>query len=80
MTVWDLGHIHRGAWAHRYWSNSGCLFHHAYPVGYRASKVQFGRTYDMVIEEGPTGPVFKVGTHSLLGTFLRVAGRDLKSR
>lgn len=61
VTVWELGQVHRGAWAHRYWSSSGCLFHHAYPVGYRASKVQFGRTYEMSIEAGPTGPVFKVG-------------------
>ncbi|KAL4448494.1 hypothetical protein ABPG75_005713 [Micractinium tetrahymenae] len=60
VTVWELGHVHRGAWAHRYWSSSGCLYHHAYPVGYRATKVQFGRTYEMRIEEGPTGPLFKV--------------------
>lgn len=60
VTVWELGQIHRGAWAHRFWSSSGCLFHHAYPVGYRASKVQFGRTYEMTIEAGPTGPIFKV--------------------
>lgn len=60
VTVWELGDIYRGPWAHRYWSSSGCLFHHAYPVGYRASKVQFGRAYDMVIEAGPTGPIFKV--------------------
>lgn len=39
VTVWELGQLHRGAWAHRYWSSSGCLFHHPYPVGYRATKV-----------------------------------------
>ncbi|KAL4438181.1 hypothetical protein ABPG77_010542 [Micractinium sp. CCAP 211/92] len=60
VTVWELGRVHRGAWAHRYWSSSGCLYHHAYPVGYRATKVQFGRTYEMRIEEGPAGPLFKV--------------------
>ncbi|PRW45124.1 hypothetical protein C2E21_6400 [Chlorella sorokiniana] len=60
VTVWELGQLQRGAWAHRYWSSSGCLFHHAYPVGYRATKVVFGRTYDMRIEEGPAGPLFKV--------------------
>jgi hypothetical protein len=59
VTVWELGAVHRGAWAHRYWSSQGCLYHHAYPVGYRATKVQFGRTYEMRIEEGPTGPLFK---------------------
>lgn len=113
VTVWELGQVHRGAWAHRYWSSSGCLYHHAYPVGFRATKVcaqgsvglfvcvvglwvegggrflselhasphvphklsflyclaclpglqvQFGRTYEMRIEEGPTGPMFKVCT------------------
>ena len=59
VTVLDLGAVHRGAWARRYWSSTGCLYHHAYPVGYRASKVVFGRTYEMRIEEGATGPVFK---------------------
>jgi hypothetical protein len=71
--VWDLGRIHRGAWAHRYWSSSGCLFHHAYPVGYRASKVQFGRTYEMSIEEGSTGPIFKVGREGSWATLLLLA-------
>lgn len=61
VTVWELGSVHRGAWAHRYWSSPGCLYHHAYPVGYRATKVQFGCTYEMRIEEGPAGPLFKVG-------------------
>ena len=60
-TVLELGAVHRGAWAQRYWSSPGCLFHHAYPVGFRATKFQFGRTYEMRIEAGPTGPVFKVG-------------------
>ena len=60
VTVWELGAVHRGAWAPRYWSSPGCLFHHAYPPGYRATKVAFGRTYEMRIEEGPTGPLFKV--------------------
>lgn len=40
VTVWELGVVHRGAWAQRYWSSSGCLYHHAYPVGYRATKVR----------------------------------------
>ncbi|KAL4857760.1 hypothetical protein ACK3TF_002179 [Chlorella vulgaris] len=60
VTVWELGQVHRGTWAQRYWSSPGCLFHHAYPVGYRATKVQFGRTYEMAIEEGAAGPLFKV--------------------
>lgn len=60
VTVWELGQVHRGTWAQRYWSSPGCLFHHAYPVGYRATKVQFGRMYEMAIEEGAAGPLFMV--------------------
>ena len=60
--MWDIGKIHRGAWAQRYWSSSGCLFHHAYPLGYRATKVMFGRSYEMSIAPGPTGPIFQVSS------------------
>ncbi|KAL6768114.1 hypothetical protein ACKKBF_B37855 [Auxenochlorella protothecoides x Auxenochlorella symbiontica] len=60
VTVWDLGCIHRAAWADRYWSSPGCLYHHAYPVGYRASKTVFGREYEMSIGLGEAGPVFKI--------------------
>ena len=35
VTVWSLGEIHREEWSFKYWSSKGCLFHHAYPVGYR---------------------------------------------
>lgn len=61
VSVLDLGQVYRGPWSQRYWSSSGCLFHHAYPVGYKACKQQFGRSYVMSIEQGPQGPVFKVG-------------------
>ena len=57
--MWELGEVHRGAWAPRYWSSPSCLFHHAYPVGYRASKAQFGRSFRMSISPGATGPVFQ---------------------
>jgi len=59
-TILELGAVHRGEWAQLYWSNRGCLHHHAYPVGYRATKDMFGRTYEMCIEAGATGPVFSV--------------------
>jgi hypothetical protein len=59
-TILDIGAVHRGEWAHLYWSNKGCLHHHAYPVGYRATKEMFGRTYEMRIDVGPTGPTFSV--------------------
>ena len=55
--MWEIGTIHRGAWAQRHWSSSGCLFHHAYPTGYRASKVMFGRTYEMTISQGNSRPL-----------------------
>jgi hypothetical protein len=70
--------VHRGTWAQRYWSSPGCLFHHAYPVGYRATKVQFGRTYEMAIEEGAAGPLFKVGRLSL--SSCKAAARQLSDK
>lgn len=76
VTVWELGQVHRGTWAQRYWSSPGCLFHHAYPVGYRATKVQFGRMYEMAIEEGAAGPLFKVGRLSL--SSCKAAARQLQ--
>ncbi len=60
ITVLDLGRIHRGSYAHKYWSSSGSRYHHLYPVGYRATKVVFGKVFEMSIEESDTGPVFCV--------------------
>lgn len=65
-TVWEIGAIHRGAWGQRHWSSSGCLFHHAYPTGYRATKFMFGRTYEMTISLGTAGPIFQVASIRLL--------------
>lgn len=59
-TVWELGTLYRGPWSKRYWSSTGCLYHHAYPVGYRATKIQFGKTYEMRIQSGTKGPQFEV--------------------
>ena len=60
VTVLDLGVVHRAAFAPRYWSSKGCLYHHAYPVGYRASKTHFGRSWTMTIDAGEVGPIFRV--------------------
>jgi len=61
VTVLSLGTVHRGAWRHRYWSSSGCLFHHAYPVGFRSVKAGvFGRSWECRVEEGASGPLFVV--------------------
>ena len=60
VTVWELGTIQRASFAPRFWSSRGCLFHHAYPVGYRAAKSHFGRAYSMHILAGECGPVFRV--------------------
>jgi len=60
VTVWELGSIQRDSFAPRFWSSKGCLYHHAYPVGYRASKAHFGREYSMHILAGPCGPRFRV--------------------
>lgn len=69
VTVLNLGKVHRGAFAPRYWSSKGCLFHHAYPVGYRARKVHFDRSWVMTIEAGEFGPVFRVTDEQTGETF-----------
>ena len=58
--MWELGEVYRGPWAQNYWSSTGCLFHHAYPVGYRASKPMFNRSWDMRIVSGDIRPTFEV--------------------
>jgi len=58
--VHSLGDVFRGAFKQRYWSNPGCLFHHAYPAGYVASKHHFGTHYEMRIDTSEVGPVFRV--------------------
>ena len=60
VTVTCLGAIHRGAWAPRYWSSGGCLHHHAYPVGYTATKPCFNTVWECAVEAGESGPVFRV--------------------
>ena len=60
VTVLELGSVWRDQYAQNYWSSTGCKFHHAYPVGYRATKTVFRKTYEMSIEEGETAPVFCV--------------------
>ena len=60
VTVWSLGEIYRGEWKNKFWSSTGCLYHHAYPVGYKATKRHFNRSYTMWIEAGDRGPVFFV--------------------
>ena len=60
--MWELGEIQRDSWAPRFWSNASCLFHHAYPVGFRASKRQSQRDFDMAVVQGQVGPDFTVGS------------------
>ena len=69
VTVHALGDVHRGAFAGRYWSSPGCLFHHAYPVGYVATKHHFGDSWRMTIEAGEVGPVFRVTNERTNRTF-----------
>ena len=54
--------MYRGPWAERFWSSHGCSYHHAYPVGYRASKLVFNRPFAMSIRACPDShrPVFQV--------------------
>ncbi|KAJ3110603.1 hypothetical protein HDU96_006434 [Phlyctochytrium bullatum] len=62
LTVWDLGKVVvdpvRRPW---FWSQRGCRYRHQYPVGFRATKTQFGRDWTMTIEDGrEVGPIFVV--------------------
>ena len=60
VTVVSLGAIHRGPFPQNYWSSKGCIYHHPFPVGYRARKVHFGREWEMRIDAGECGPSFSV--------------------
>ena len=60
VTVVSLGAIHRGPFPRNYWSSKGCIYHHPFPVGYRARKVHFGREWEMRIDAGECGPSFSV--------------------
>eukprot|EP00122_Pirum_gemmata_P001158 Pgem_evm1s1035 len=60
VTVWDIGKIYTGENPGLYWSTSSCKHQHPYPVGYKASKIHFGRMYDMEITASEDGPVFSV--------------------
>ncbi|KAI9593158.1 hypothetical protein BDF19DRAFT_467314 [Syncephalis fuscata] len=61
-TIWDIGHLVTDERKLQFWSNRACMFHHPYPVGYRASKYHFGREYWMTIEADEDGPIFAVFT------------------
>ncbi|KAI9593155.1 hypothetical protein BDF19DRAFT_497896 [Syncephalis fuscata] len=61
-TIWDIGHLVTDERKLQFWSNRACMFHHPYPVGYRASKYHFGREYWMTIEADEDGPIFTVFT------------------
>ncbi|ORY48273.1 hypothetical protein BCR33DRAFT_628651, partial [Rhizoclosmatium globosum] len=37
-----------------------CRYRHQYPVGFKATKSQYGYDWTMTIEEGEDGPVFRV--------------------
>lgn len=63
-TIQSLGEIYRGPWCTRFWSSSSCAYHHAYPIGYTATKKAFGRKYEMRIEAGTTNPIFIVTDQS----------------
>lgn len=59
--MWELGEVYRGPWSQNYWSSGGCLYHHAYPIGFRASKVMFDHSFEMNIAAADIQPSFQVG-------------------
>eukprot|EP01135_Chromosphaera_perkinsii_P001176 Nk52_evm15s160 gene=Nk52_evmTU15s160 len=61
-TIWNMGNIVKGKNEHLYWSSKQCVYHHPYPVGYRATYSAFKNQYEMCIEDSAdgTGPIFIV--------------------
>lgn len=60
VTVHALGEVYRGPFSSNFWSSRGCLYQHAYPLGYHASKEAFGHVWDMRISAGEGVPIFTV--------------------
>ncbi|KAJ3099977.1 hypothetical protein HDU97_002649 [Phlyctochytrium planicorne] len=62
LTIWDLGQVIRDPKRRElFWSQRGCRYRHQYPIGFHATKTQFGRDWTMTIEDGGNeGPRFKV--------------------
>ncbi len=73
VTILSLGKLKTGdskKVLNKYWSNSGCLFHHPYPIGYSACFNHWNQRFVMTIEDSPdgkSGPVFKVTNEAGLG-------------
>lgn len=61
-TIEATGQLKTGDDEALYWSTTGCLYHHPYPIGWKASKLHFGKLYHMEVKEGPpgNGPIFEV--------------------
>ncbi|KAJ3218414.1 hypothetical protein HDU67_005737 [Dinochytrium kinnereticum] len=62
LTIWNLGQVLDDVDRRPlFWSQRGCRYRHQYPIGFHATKTQFGRDWIMTIEDGKEdGPVFKV--------------------
>ncbi|KAJ3071504.1 hypothetical protein HDU98_005213 [Podochytrium sp. JEL0797] len=61
LTVWSVGKIVEDeVKRENYWSQKHCRYRHQYPVGFKATKNQYGYDWTMTIEEGEDGPLFKV--------------------
>ncbi|KAI9348478.1 hypothetical protein BDR26DRAFT_853314 [Obelidium mucronatum] len=61
LTIWSIGEIVSDKKKREdYWSQRHCRYRHQYPVGFKATKSQYGYDWTMTIEEGEDGPLFKV--------------------
>ena len=59
--MWDLGQIPRDpSYAKWFWSSRTCLYRHLYPVGFLATKEEFGRKFTMTITSEGGRPLFTV--------------------
>ncbi|KAI8616334.1 hypothetical protein BC830DRAFT_1241112, partial [Chytriomyces sp. MP71] len=61
LTILSLGEIVKDEEKREnYWSQRNCRYRHQYPVGFKATKSQYGYDWTMTIEEGEDGPLFRV--------------------
>lgn len=60
FTLISLGKIVVGPHENLFWSSPQCLYSHLYPVGYVATRIHWGLSFEMTIQESAEGPLFTV--------------------
>ncbi|KAJ3193871.1 hypothetical protein HK101_003951 [Irineochytrium annulatum] len=61
VTIWELGKIlEEPRRRELFWSQRGCRYRHQYPIGFKATKMHFGKEWTMTITDSSEGPIFTV--------------------